>query len=477
MTTTLAALRPRHDRGPAARIARSAALAEGAHLSLDGFHHWFAERQAAHRFRVDRIPFADLEGWRFEQGTGNLVHHTGRFFSVEGLRVTTAGGDWCQPIIRQPEIGVLGILVKEFDGVLHCLMQAKMEPGNPTPLQLSPTVQATRSNYTGAHGGAGVRYIEYFTQPGRGEVLADVLQSEHGSWFYRKHNRNMIVQTDEEVPLHPDFCWLTFGQLAELLRLDNLVNMDSRTVLACAPLPEGPAPDLTGVDGFTAALVRSRDAEAGARHTDAELRAWFTGQRTRHHVRAECLPLNELPGWLRTERAIEHPEGRFFDVVAVAAQTDSREVRGWTQPLFAPRGQGVVAFLARPIEGVLHLLVHARMEGGLPDLVELAPTVQYTPQNYRGRATPPFLAQVLDAAPDRIRYQALHSEEGGRFLDAVSRYLVIEADEQTAPLEAPEGYRWLTLAQLAPLIQHGHRVNVQARTLVACLNALAGRAV
>ena len=49
--------------------------------------------------------------------------------------------------------------------MLHCLMQAKMEPGNVNPLQLSPTVQATRSNYTQVHRGTGTRYLEYFVGP------------------------------------------------------------------------------------------------------------------------------------------------------------------------------------------------------------------------------------------------------------------------------------------------------------------------
>ncbi|CAM5359048.1 GDP-mannose 4,6-dehydratase [Streptomyces cyaneofuscatus] len=90
-----------------------------------------------------------------------------------------AGPAWHQPIIVQPEVGILGILVKEFDGVPHFLMQAKMEPGNSNLLQISPTVQATRSNYTKAHKGADVRYLEYFRGPRQGRVLADVLQSEH----------------------------------------------------------------------------------------------------------------------------------------------------------------------------------------------------------------------------------------------------------------------------------------------------------
>ncbi|MER6141291.1 NDP-hexose 2,3-dehydratase family protein [Streptomyces sparsogenes] len=455
--------RPRGDGRLAERLALSAATTEGAHLATGDFRDWLAERGRAHEFQVERIPFDRLDGWSFEESTGNLTHRSGRFFTVEGLHVTERDGpygdgpyaDWYQPIIKQPEVGVLGILVKEFDGVPHFLMQAKMEPGNPNLLQLSPTVQATRSNYTQAHRGAAVKYIEYFVGPGRGRVIADVLQSEHGSWFFRKSNRNMIVEATGDVPLLDDFCWLTLGQLGELLHQDHTVNMDARTVLSCLPVP-----DPTGL-----ALL-----------PDTELLSWITGERSRHDVRADRVPLAGLPGWRRHETAIEHEDGRYFKVVAVAVRAGNREVTDWTQPLFEPVAPGVTAFLVREFGGIPHVLVHARVEGGFLDTVELGPTVQYTPENYAHlpeKERPPFLDTVLGAGPDRIRYGALHSEEGGRFLNAVSRYLLVDATEAEAPLDPPPGYAWATPAQLSGLVRHGHYLNVQARTLLACLNALA----
>nr|BAV17016.1 putative NDP-hexose 2,3-dehydratase [Streptomyces sp. TK08046] len=443
------------------RLTRSAATTRGVHLSTDDFPDWLAERGRVNAFRVDRIPFADLDGWSFEENTGNLVHRSGRFFTVEGLHVTERDGpygdgpyaEWHQPIIKQPEVGILGILAKEFDGVLHFLMQAKMEPGNPNLLQLSPTVQATRSNYTKAHRGADVKYIEHFVGPGRGRIIADALQSEHGSWFYRKSNRNMIVEAAGDVPLLDDFCWLTLGQIAELLHRDNVVNMDSRTVLSCLPVPE---------------------TAPGALHSDADLLSWITGERARHDVHAERVPLAGLPGWRRHEMAIEHEDDRYFKVVAVAVQAGNREVTSWTQPLFEPVGLGVTAFLTRTFDGIPHVLVHARVEGGFLDTVELGPTVQYTPGNYAHlpeKERPLFLDTVLEVPADRVRYEAVHSEEGGRFLNAESRYLIVDADEREAPLDPPPGYAWVTPDQLTWLVRHGHYLNVQARTLLACLNA------
>ncbi|MFF9912757.1 NDP-hexose 2,3-dehydratase family protein [Streptomyces sp. NPDC013457] len=457
MNTAPSLLNPRHDPALGARFIRSAQVTDaGAQLRTADFDHWLQGRRKAHHFRVERIPFAELDGWSFQDGTGNLGHRSGRFFTVEGLSVDTDTGPfphWQQPIIKQPEVGILGILVKEFEGVLHFLMQAKMEPGNRNLLQLSPTVQATRSNYTKVHRGADVKYLEHFTDPGRGRVLADVLQSEHGAWFFRKANRNMLVETDEDVPLDEDFCWLTLGQIGELLSRDNVVNMDSRTVLACAPVAS---------------------SEPGALLSDTALLSWFTARRSAAEVRAERIPLGQVEDWVRGESSIDHVKGRFFRVVAVAVEAANREVRGWTQPLFEPCGIGVTAFVTRRIGGVPHLLAHAKMEGGFLDRIELAPTVQYTAANHADRTgdgRPPFLDLVLSADPARVRYDVLHSEEGGRFLNAESRYLFVEADESEAPLNPPPGYAWVTPGQLRSLVRHSHYVNVQARTLLSLLNA------
>jgi oxidase EvaA len=299
-----------------------------------------------------------------------------------------------------------------------------------------------------------VRYIEYFNGQEPGRVLADSLQSEHGSWFYRKSNRNMLVEVEGEVPAHDDFRWLTLADIAALLRQDDVINMDARTVLSALPFPE---------EGRSAV------------HSDTELLSWFTGERSRHDVTARRVPLRDLPGWRRGEWSIEHSHGRFFDVVALSVEAGSREVTRWTQPLFEPKGLGLTAFLTRTFDGRPHVLVHARVEGGFADGIELGPTVQYTPSNYAhvvGDARPPFLDLVATCDPSAIRYEARLSEEGGRFLNAESRYLIVETD---TPIDPPPGYFWATPHQLASLVRHNHYLNVQARTLLSCLTTGAVR--
>jgi len=238
--------------------------------------------------------------------------------------------------------------------------------------------------------------------------------------------------------------------------------MDTRTVLACAPV----------------AFPDQR-----AHHSDTELLSWFTGERSRHEIRLERTPLDEAHGWERGAWSVERADGRYFRVVSVAVEAGSREVANWTQPLFEPNGLGIAAFLTRRIDGVPHLLAHARLEGGFLDTVEIGPTVQCVPENHAPPGSPdrpPFLDLVLEPKPERIRYEAVHSEEGGRFLNAESRYLVVDVDDHadfppggSVGSELPPGYCWLTPGQLGSLTRHGRYVNVQARTLLACLTAQA----
>jgi len=432
----------------ARRLARSAACRP---QPVEALEEWLAERRRRSPFEVVRVPFDELDGWRFTPEDGDLVHDSGRFFSVEGVHVQTDYGhvpEWWQPIIHQPDRAILGILAKEIDGVLHFLMQAKMEPGNLNVVQVSPTVQATSSNYQRAHKGAGSRYIEYFIEPGRARVLVDILQSEQGSWFRGKRNRNMVMEVTGDVEEHEDFVWLTLGQLYDLLRRPNLVNMDARTVLSCLPL-------------------------SGEGEHSVEVRSWLTGRKAGYALSARQVPLNSVVGWQRTADEIHHKSGRYFSVVGVRVHATNREVRSWCQPLIAPHGVGLVAFVVRRINGVLHVLARADLRPGYRDTVELGPTLQCTPGNFADvpEHQRPELLDLVLAGHGRVLYDVEQSEEGGRFEHTVTRHLVIEVDDELA-LRAPADFTWLTVAQLAGLVSGSYQVNIEARSLLLCLHAI-----
>ena len=198
---------------------------------------WLEKKRKEYPVRTEEIGIKELDKWGVDEKTGNITHETGRFFQIIGVRSSGAVGrevsSWTQPMIKQAECGILGIICKKIDGVMHYLLYAKYEPGNMHKLQLSPTLQATASNLNLAHGGKKPLFAEYFEEGGNGKIITNVEGVEDGGRFYMKTNRNMLVEIPEtelqEVP--EDFIWVTLPQFKKLLQIDGVVNSLARSVM------------------------------------------------------------------------------------------------------------------------------------------------------------------------------------------------------------------------------------------------------
>lgn len=436
---------------------------------------WLADVRSRFYTHPTRIPLESVADWHTRPDAATIRHRTGRFFTIEGIRASLDGAPtWARPIVRQTDIGVLGLLVTRRGDGLKALVQAKPEPGNINGLQVSTTVQATHSNYSRVHGGRPVPYLDRFVSAGDGRIIVDSRQSEHGSVFLRKRNRNLVVAVDRPPPAEDGFAWLPLAEVYRLLHVDDLVSMDLRTVLGC--LPWRPGGDPPAPDTFQAALARSGDRAAPARHRMADLLHWITDVRCQHRVELARVPLPALSGWCRAGGVLAAENGGPFTIIGVSVEAAGREVRSWSQPMIEVSGTGLLALLVTRVGGVLHLLMQLRVEPGLVDVVELAPTVQELPGE--PRPTGPsaddheaaLRALALAASPEQVRLDTVQSEEGGRFFHTRNRHLIVEVPP---PGPEPPGYRWLTVYQLRELLRHSYYVNVQARSLLSCLTSLA----
>lgn len=112
--------------------------------SANAIAHWLARYREHSRLVVQHIPFSQCLEWSFVDGV--LQHSTGRFFSDVGQHCDDGPPHLkglALPIIDQPEIGILGFVVKRGKAGWEWLLQAKTEPGNIGGTQVGPSVQAT----------------------------------------------------------------------------------------------------------------------------------------------------------------------------------------------------------------------------------------------------------------------------------------------------------------------------------------------
>lgn len=451
---------------------------------------WLAQSQRQATLKTHRVPLASLEHWRIAPESGNIEHEAGRFFTILGTAVRRRDryeeAEWDQPYVDQAEIGILGILAAEMEGVLHFCLQAKEEPGNINSIQLSPTVQATYSNYRRSHGGKAPPFVEMFLQAQARDILYSRLQTEDGGRFLYKSNRNMILRCNPaSLPALDDhYIWLTLRQIAALLKLDNKINACTRSILAAAlqtgvvarrilrPAlkacgleqeldltlwPDDPPPVL----GRARAVTHVRDGHA-----------WLDEQKASTHMHVRNVPLKSLADWrIDQEGYFSHRENRFFRVVGLAVETSGREVARWTQPILENPREGIIGLLVQNIDGHRHLLMQAKAEPGNRPSVQIAPTVQFTPANYLDNLSleKPFLFdEFLHPRLSRVVPDSRQSEEGARFYREEHLYRILELPEGVS-LDPPPNYRWCSLEAIRCLLHAGEQLNSSARSILTCL--------
>jgi len=434
---------------------------------------WIEKRNREVEVSVRPIPFRELKGWSFDKKTGNLCHDSGKFFSIVGIDVYK-NQDWVerwqQPIINQPEVGYLGIICKEFGGVLYFLLQAKIEPGNVNCVQLSPTLQATRSNYSCVHGGKKPDYLDYFRKVKPRQIIIDQLQSEQGARFFRKRNRNIIIKVEEDIEVGEDFRWLTLGQIKSLMKRDNVVNMDTRTVLSGLSFKIEPGVIGDGLlEGVGKQLMRSEQCLSGEYTIDGVLHN-ISELKSRYELLVDKIPLKDVSEWMVTDTEIVRYDSQYFKILGVDVVIANREVSRWCQPIVKPMQEGLCVLFVQMRDGVLHFLLQAKVECGNFDVVEFAPTIQCLTGDFRTSSRIPMYVKefIGGSLKGQVLVDTKQSEEGGRFYHEQNRNVVFMLDE-SEHIDLRENFFWLTLGQIKEFLRYNNYLNIQVRSLISQL--------
>ena len=440
---------------------------------IDEITSWVAEKNASLKVKIEKNKLSDSGAWFYDETAGEIRNAGGTFFQIRGLQQYRDGGLVLeQPVLIQDEIGYLGIICKKIDGVLHFLMQAKIEPGNVNKIQISPTIQATKSNFTQKHGGKKPAYLDYFLNAVPESIIVDQIQSEQSSRFLGKRNRNIIIYVDEEIEVLPSHRWLTLGTIKALMKIDNLVNMDTRTVLSCIPysLEKMTAEELSEAEKLFSdkALFSSMFGEND--HADfVRVMRYINNYKMLHSCENRIVPLHKMESWDFNDSGITHKTGYPFKVIFCDIEIEGREVTHWSQPLFEADGMAVFGLITADFDGKRKFLVQAKPEAGCYDSIELAPTVQLEaaiPESEYNAIDRLFFSLMEQGA--KIRNNVILSEEGGRFYHEQNRNIVLDVAPRQVG-ELPAGYFWLDYKTLNQMVQYNNVLNIQLRNLLSLL--------
>lgn len=454
-------------------IIESWACVDGNVDSTEHLLSWIKNLNETTHVAIREISINDSNFWFYDDYNGEVLNRKRSFFSIKGMR-NFIDGEFVneQPIIVQPEIGYLGIICKKIDGVLNFLMQAKIEPGNVNCVQISPTIQATKSNFTRAHGGKLPTYFELFENSKQYHVIYDQIQSEQATRFYKKRNRNMIMLVDEDIEVFPNFKWMTLGQIKQLMSVNNLVNMDTRTVLSGIPFYEKFSDENTQTKVYNIfndkALFKSM-FDGNTIDLLPKVYQKINNFKMFRDVKNVPVPLNQLVDWKIDQYGITCKNNADFMVRYYDIEISGREVQKWTQPLFKAIGMATFGLITKVVNDKRVFLVRIRSELGSFDKVELGPTVQWEPTHYLYND---------DVVEKKFRYEVesrkgimvnvVLSEEGGRFYHEENKNIIIEIEENELN-ELPDDYLWVDYATLNYMIQFNNCLNIQLRNLLSLI--------
>lgn len=424
---------------------------------------WISERNARQKVDIKKISLEECTPWYYDEQAGWIRNKGLTFFQIIGaVQKSKSHSTIEQPIILQKEVGYLGILACKINGVWHFLMQAKVEPGNINCMQLSPTIQATKSNFTRKHGGKAPAYLELFTNVRKENIVVDQLQSEQSSRFLGKRNRNIIIKTDIPVEEMASHRWMTLAQIKKFLEYDNLVNMDTRTVFSCMPYIFF----RDHVKGYAPCFIES--LHKIDRESLVELYANMNDYKMFAEYEITQVPLYSLSNWHMDGNVFRHKDRYPFEVVFCGMEIEGREVVNWNQPLFAAAGIATFGLICCNDDGILKVLVKLKSEIGCFDGVEIGPTIheEFGTTEERDSVAAYFFEQLSNK--EHIVADVLLSEEGGRFYHEQNRNVILMVDKNDLPLDQ-KGYFWCSFGTLNALVQINNCLNIQLRNMLMLL--------
>ena len=408
---------------------------------------WLNKQRKKQFLNVKKIDLFKLRKWKFNKK--EIHHESKKFFKVVGVRIHSnfyKKKNWDQPIIVQNEIGILGVIKNTKTN--KYLLQAKVEPGNINRIQISPTVQATKSNYTRIHGGKNIPYLEYF----RGKNKNFSLQTEQAFRYFNKKNSNIVSYVSKKINLDDRFRWFSKKEINILLKKKNLINMDTLSVFS------------------SFIKKKKKDFPLNNKKTIAK---WKNSLNKKYSLTNKIIGLNLIKNWNLSGKKIFHKTKNYFSVIGIRVKTNQREISDWDQPIIQGSKMAFAGYLIKKYNNTNHYLCRYILKPGSKEStytcsVNTSKIDGYKKNNNLTNFQKKLIFNYFINSKGKKVYDNILSDEGGRFYQSQIRYMAYELD-QKKDIKLPESYIWLSQNQVINLIKK-QQIDIEARLLFGIIN-------
>ena len=407
---------------------------------------WLSNQRRKQQLTIKKIDLSKLTKWVY--GKKEIYHKSKRFFKIAGIRIYSNlynKKKWDQPIIVQNEIGILGIIKNVKTN--KYLLQAKVEPGNINKIQISPTVQATRSNYSRIHGGKTIPYLKYFKKKNKNFSL----QTEQAFRYFNKKNSNIITFVSKKIDLDQKFRWFSKIEILNLLKEKNLINMDTLSVFS--------------------SFIKKKKIDFPI-NKEKKIVTWKNTLNKKYFLKNKIINLNLIKNWNFTKKKISHQTNNYFSVIGIKVKTNKREITDWSQPIIKGTKMSFVGYLTKKFKNTNHYLCRYIIKPGskvgtYTCSVNTSQFKGYKNSKDLTSFQKKLISKFFINSKDLI-YNNILSDEGGRFYHSQIKYMVCKLNKNQ-DLELPECYIWLSQNQIINLI-YKQKIDIEARLLFGIIN-------
>ena len=407
---------------------------------------WLDDQRKKQFLNIKKIHLSKVSKWIYNNK--EIYHKSKKFFKIVGLRVKSNlynKKNWDQPIIIQNEIGILGIIKNVKTN--KYLLQAKVEPGNINKIQISPTVQATRSNYSRVHGGKTIPFLKHFKK--RNNYFS--LQKEQAFRYYNKKNSNIINYVSKRMSFNEKFRWFSKIEILNLLKEKNLINMDTLSVFS--------------------SFIKKKKIDIPL-NNEKTLKKWKNSLVKKYFLNNKIINLGSIKNWKVTKKKISHRTNNYFSIIGIKVKTNKREVTNWSQPIILGSKMAFAGYLIKKFKNTNHYLCRYILKPGskVGTFTCSANTSKFIGYK-KNRDLSNFQKMLISKYfidSKNILYDNILSDEGGRFYHSQIKYMACKLNKNQN-INLPEHYIWLSQNQIIDLI-YKQRIDIEARLLFGIIN-------